>query len=166
MLLHESNPRSALSSPILRLCQIPHSNNRAEYKPRIINTTWSLLLKAVSPGWMEAETTAVGWQHPQQCPPPCQHPQGDEAMVAQGQQCILTSTCLGLWHKILKFTSCLLLPPPLLAAATRAWAALPGSSSSPSPSPKLTVSTVSHGIHQCSAPPDSQKHSPPSKAQE
>lgn len=52
----------------------------------------------------------------------------------------------------------------------RAWAGLqavlPGSSFSPSPSPKLTVSTVSQGIHWCSTPPDSQKHSPPSKAQE
>lgn len=109
MLLHEPNPCSALSSPILYLCQIPHSNNRAQHKPRIINTTWSFLLNAVSPGWMEAETIAIGWQHSQQSPPRCQHPRGDEAMVAQGRlQCILTSPCLGLWHKILKFTSSLL----------------------------------------------------------
>lgn len=58
---------------------------------------------------MEAEATVAGWKHPQQGPPPCQHPQGDEAMVAQGRQrCILTSTCLGLRHKVLKFTSSLL----------------------------------------------------------
>lgn len=108
MLIHEPNPCTALSSPILHLCQIPHSNNRAEPKPRIINTTWSFLLNTVSPGWIEAETTATGWQHSQQDPPPCQHPWGNETTIAQGRQrCILTS-CLGLWHKILKFTSSLL----------------------------------------------------------
>lgn len=138
LLLHEPNPCSALSSSILHLCQIPHANNRAEPKPRIINTTQSFVSKAASPGWMEAETTAVGWQHPQQGPPPCQHPWGDEAMIAQGrQQCILTSPCSGLWHKILKFTS------SLLSASSRVCCSHPGPGQGSRQFPQAAVSAPS-----------------------
>lgn len=56
------------------------------------------------------------------------------------------------------------LQPPRARAGLQA--VLPDSSFSPSPSPKLTVSTVSQGIHQCSTPPASQEHSSSSKAQE
>lgn len=119
----------------------------------------SFLSKALRPGLLKAEITAVDSQWG---PPPCQHPWRDKAMVTWGKLCcITTSPCFRGAQSVaqtLKVPQLLIFCHlPCLLQRPRRWtglrAVLPDGSFSSQPSSKVTRSMVSQGIHLCPAPP-------------